>query len=92
MVRVHQGSTPTLTIVSNQFAPTSRGNQEGPSLGGVIPNFGPQQNVWGGFVPQPNGNAGNLAGSVNVGNLMQGNLASSCPPGGPAPGLWPAPI
>ena len=72
--------------------PSSRGNQEGPNLGGVIPNagggFGPQQNVWGGFVPQPNGNAGNLAGNVNVGNLMQGNLASSCS-GGPPPGMWP---
>ena len=31
---------------------------------------------------------GNLAGSVNVGNLMQGNLASSCA-GGPPPGMWP---
>ena len=58
--------------------PSSRGNQEGPNLGGVILPvvvFGPQQNVWGGFVPQPNGNAGNLAGSVNVGNLMQGNFS-----------------
>ena len=58
----------------------------------MIPNagggFGPQQNVWGGFAPQPNGNAGNLAGNVNVGNLMQGNLASSCS-GGPPPGMWP---
>ena len=51
-----------------QFPPStrsSRWNQEGPSLGGVIPNagggFGPQQNVWGGFVPQPNGNAGELS-------------------------------
>ena len=72
--------------------PSSRGNQEGPNLGGVIPNagggFGPQQNVWGGFVPQPNGSAGNLAGNVNVGNLIQGNLASSCS-GGPPPGMWP---
>ena len=72
--------------------PSSRGNQDGQNLGGVIPNagggFGPQQNVWGGFVPQPNGPAGNLAGSVNVGNLMQGNLASSCA-GGPPPGMWP---
>ena len=36
--------------------PSSRGNQDGPNLGGVIPNagggFGPQQNVWGGFVPR----------------------------------------
>ena len=73
--------------------PSSRGNQDGPSLGGAIPNagggFGPQQNVWGGFVPQSNGNAGNLVGSVNVGNLMQGNLASGCSPGGPPPGMWP---
>ena len=57
--------------------------------GGAGGGFGPQQNVWGGFVPQPNGNAGNLAGSVNVGNLMQGNLASGCSTGGPPPGMWP---
>ena len=53
----------------------------------MIPNagggFGPQQNVWGGFVPQSNGNVGNLAGSVNVGNLAYG-----CSPGGPPPGMW----
>ena len=27
--------------------------------------------MWGGFAPQPNGNAGNLAGSVNVGTGSQ---------------------
>lgn len=75
--------------------PSSRGNQDGLNLGGVtgaMPNvgggFGPQQNLWGGFMPQSSGNVGNLAGSANAGNLMQGNLASSFQSGGPPPGMW----
>ena len=48
-----------------QVLRSSRGNQDGQNLGGVIPNagggFGPQQNVWGGFVPQPNGTCWELS-------------------------------
>ena len=54
-----------------------------PGMGG----FGPQQAVGGGCVSHPPMNVGNLVGSA--GNLMQGNLASSCSNGGIPPGMCP---
>ena len=54
-----------------------------PGMGG----FGPQQAVGGGCASHPPMNVGNLVG--NAGNLMQGNLASSCSNGGVPPGMCP---
>ena len=54
-----------------------------PGMGG----FGPQQTVGGGCASHLPMNVGNLVGSA--GNLMQGNLASSCPSGGIPPGMCP---
>ena len=54
-----------------------------PGMGG----FGPQQTVGGGCASHLPMNVGNLVG--NAGNLMQGNLASSCPNGGVPPGMCP---
>ena len=54
-----------------------------PGMGG----FGPQQAGGGGCATHFPMNVGTLAG--NAGNLMQGNLASSCQAGGVPPGMCP---